>query len=276
MNPEEKELNEQIKPEDKRKLFFKQFFTMLRLVVIYFGFYFGIIMSTGANPKWSPYIQYFGIGACFVAGFITWASFPKGLCGYRIKTGALTIPGIILFSLGITVLLNVLFTVIPWEKFLPEQLIYSSDGLLEIPFWITVIGYGIIGPAAEEICFRGVLFSSFRKWMKVPFAIALSAAIFALYHGNIVQGLYALIMGALMAYLMYQTDSLFASMLFHMAANMIVCTYSHFTPLADFFMSVPGILLSAALMAAGAVLLGISFRGSAKSVKNQTEKESTE
>ena len=249
---------------EKRKLFFKQFFTMVRLLVIYFGFYLGIIMATGANPKFRNYIQYIGIAAYFVAGFVTWASFPKGHCKYAIKKGALRIPGIILLSLGLAVLLNALFTEIPWEKFLPESLLYSSEGLFEIPFWVALIGYGIIGPLAEEICFRGVMFFSFSKWMKAPFAILLSAAIFGLYHGNVVQGLYALIMGAVMAYLAYKTDSLGASMIFHMAANLIVTTYGQFTPLADFLITVPGLLISGAVFAAGAALLFVSFKDNPK------------
>ena len=269
MNSEENKIGQQenISREDKRKLFFRQFFTMVRLLVIYFGFYCGIIIATSANPKFSNYIQYIGIGAYFVAGFVTWASFPKGQCRYRIKTGPLTVPGIILFSLGTAVLLNALFTVIPWESFLPEKMIYSSEQLFKIPFWVTLLGYGIIGPVAEEICFRGVMFFSFKKWMKVPIAIALSAVLFALYHGNLIQGLYALIMGAIMGYLAYKTDSLFGSMIFHMTANLIVCTYSQFTPMADFFMSLPGVLLCAVVLAAGAVLLFVSFRGTQKAEK---------
>ena len=261
---------EKLTQEEKRKLFFRQFMTMVRLLVIYFGFYCGIILATSANSKFSNYIQYIGIGAFFVAGFVTWASFPKDQCGYRIKTGAPTVPGIILFSLGTTVLLNLIFTEIPWDKFLPEKMIYSSEGLFEIPFWVALLGYGVIGPVAEEVCFRGVLFFSLNKWVKAPIAIAVSALVFALYHGNLIQGIYALIMGAIMAYLAYRTDSLFSSMIYHMTANIIVTTYGQFTPLGDFFMTVPGILLSAAVMAAGAVLLLIAFRGGGKKAEKQS------
>ena len=246
--------------EEKRKMLIRQIANMVRLLVIYFGFYFGVLFIANANPKFHAYIQYFGILAYFVAGTVTALCFPRGQVGLKIPKAKFTIPGIMLFSAGTAVLLNVLFSLIPWERFLPESMIYSSEGLFEIPFLVSLLGYGVIGPVAEEICFRGVLFFGLKKWMKPSLAIIISALVFALYHGNPVQGIYAFIMGAIMGYLAYKTDSLLASALFHMTANMIVTTYGQYPPMADFLMTVPGILLALACAIAGFVLLYPVFR----------------
>ena len=60
--------------------------------------------------------------------------------------------------------------------------------------------YGVIAPIAEELVFRGLLYHELRRFLKMPSAMVISAALFAMYHGNAVQGLYAFAIGMLMVY----------------------------------------------------------------------------
>jgi len=50
-------------------------------------------------------------------------------------------------------------------------------------------------------------------------AVIISALMFGLYHGNLVQGIYAFIMGCLLALVYEWTGSFAAPVLFHMIAN---------------------------------------------------------
>lgn len=84
--------------------------------------------------------------------------------------------------------------------------------------------YGIISPLAEEVVFRGIIYNRIRKNCSIPVAVFLSALLFGLYHGNIVQGAYGFFMGALLAYTYEQFGSFFHAFLFHAAANTAVYT----------------------------------------------------
>ncbi|SEG31834.1 CAAX protease self-immunity [Eubacterium ruminantium] len=82
---------------------------------------------------------------------------------------------------------------------------------------LTVI---IITPAAEELIFRGVTLHFCRKVMPETAAILVSAALFGLYHGNIIQLIYAFVAGAILALLRIKTGSIIAPMIMHMIINM--------------------------------------------------------
>lgn len=60
--------------------------------------------------------------------------------------------------------------------------------------------YGIVTPVAEELLFRGIFYNCCRRYMKLQTAMIMSAALFALYHGNSVQGIYAFFMGCFIVY----------------------------------------------------------------------------
>lgn len=86
---------------------------------------------------------------------------------------------------------------------------------------VGLICYGLITPIAEELLFRGIVYNKLKKIMKLTPAVVVSAALFGLYHGNDVQGIYAFIIGALMAY-MYEYFADFRMPVFmHIGANVM-------------------------------------------------------
>lgn len=84
-----------------------------------------------------------------------------------------------------------------------------------------LLGSCLVIPIAEELLYRGVVFKRLRLLVDVLPAILLSGLIFGLMHGNIVQLLYAGILGVLLAYLMQGTGKLYAPILGHIAANVM-------------------------------------------------------
>ncbi|MDD2968548.1 MAG: CPBP family intramembrane metalloprotease [Lachnospiraceae bacterium] len=84
--------------------------------------------------------------------------------------------------------------------------------------------YGMIMPIAEELLFRGVVFTRIRKYWKSLIAIPASALLFGFYHGNIEQALYGFLMGCMMAYFFWLSNDLLESVILHSAANVIVFT----------------------------------------------------
>ena len=71
----------------------------------------------------------------------------------------------------------------------------------------------------EELVFRGIVFGNMRKIMNVPQAVFLSALLFGLIHFNIVQFVYAFLLGLVLAAFMYKSGHVYAAMIGHITAN---------------------------------------------------------
>ncbi|MDF2804531.1 MAG: amino terminal protease family protein, partial [Anaerocolumna sp.] len=72
---------------------------------------------------------------------------------------------------------------------------------------------------SEEFIFRGVTLKKAQKVMPFIGANILQAILFGVYHGNLVQGVYAFILGLFLGFVCYQLQSLLASILLHMVIN---------------------------------------------------------
>lgn len=89
--------------------------------------------------------------------------------------------------------------------------------------WLPVglLCYGVITAISEELLFRGIFYNCFRRYMKVSAALVMSSALFALYHGNSVQGLYAFVMGCFMVYAYEYFGDFRMPVVIHMIVNML-------------------------------------------------------
>lgn len=83
-----------------------------------------------------------------------------------------------------------------------------------------LLGSCLVIPIAEELLYRGVVYKRLRNLFGVSAGIVLSALIFGLVHANLVQFLYAGILGLLLAYLFEVTGKLYVPVLGHIAANL--------------------------------------------------------
>lgn len=78
---------------------------------------------------------------------------------------------------------------------------------------------GILAPVAEEVFFRGVLYGWLRRRWSAPWSIVVSAAVFALAHGNPWQMVPIFVAGLVLAYLYERSGSLVPAMVTHMTIN---------------------------------------------------------
>lgn len=99
-----------------------------------------------------------------------------------------------------------------------------SDSQYGVVFLFGLFLYGIVSPLAEEVVFRGIIYHRMKKYYPVMAAVFLSALLFGLYHGNLVQGIYGFLMGSLIAYCYEKYHQFFYAFLFHAAANAVVYT----------------------------------------------------
>ena len=95
-----------------------------------------------------------------------------------------------------------------------------------VPIWLGLILYGIISPFVEEIVFRGLTYNRMRRFLGIPLSVITTALLFAIFHGNLAQFLYALCMGVLLALCYEWVKSFAAPLLFHVTANVVVFVIS--------------------------------------------------
>lgn len=93
--------------------------------------------------------------------------------------------------------------------------IYQGNILVEL------LSLGIIVPIAEEVIFRGLIYPRLRERYSVVVSALLMAFGFAVFHGNLLQGIYAFFMSLLLIYVYERYHSLLAPIIFHIAANLI-------------------------------------------------------
>ncbi|MBQ7706942.1 MAG: CPBP family intramembrane metalloprotease [Lachnospiraceae bacterium] len=101
-----------------------------------------------------------------------------------------------------------------------DELVSSVTGVSSS--WLMLLTVFLISPIAEEILFRGLVLTYSKRVMPAVFAIILQAFLFGLYHGNIIQGTYAFLMGLLLGFMVHKTDNLITCIVFHIALNVSI------------------------------------------------------
>ena len=105
------------------------------------------------------------------------------------------------------------------EDILNEYMQASAPILQKQNIVLQIIAVAVVAPIAEEVIFRGLILSRFRKAMPAVLAVILSSALFGLVHGQIIWMIYATGMGILFSVVAIREKSIGASVLLHMAIN---------------------------------------------------------
>ena len=85
---------------------------------------------------------------------------------------------------------------------------------------LTALQLCVVSPLVEEFVFRGMIFQSMRRFGD-SFALILSAILFAMFHGNLVQAPNAFLMGLVIGYFVLYSGSLWVGVMIHMVNNIL-------------------------------------------------------
>ena len=85
----------------------------------------------------------------------------------------------------------------------------------------TLIAVIIAGPIVEELLFRGLLIKTISKILPESFAVIISAILFGVWHGILVQAIYTAIMGLIVGYVYIKTKSIIYPIIIHVGNNFI-------------------------------------------------------
>ena len=146
-----------------------------------------------------------------------------------------TTPGIkrlgVVFVLGMSaaVSVNVIVSLSQIARFSPKyqqvsEVIYSGGLFMEI------VSAVISAPILEELFFRGMIYKRLRDMINVKAAVVISALFFGAFHGNLVQFVYAFIIGLMLAYVYEKFKAIWAPVIFHIGANLISVLITEFMP----------------------------------------------
>lgn len=116
----------------------------------------------------------------------------------------------------LTLFLSFLAMLIP-QAFSAYNMI--MENLTDTSMAVTLVYVLLVGPVSEELIFRGAILDRF--YLAFPFLLAnlLQAALFGIYHMNLIQGIYALCLGFVLGIIRQVTGSILASMLTHILFN---------------------------------------------------------
>lgn len=81
---------------------------------------------------------------------------------------------------------------------------------------------GLLAPLAEEMVFRGAILRSLLRWKQNPWVgIAISALLFAVVHMNPAQMPHAFLIGLLLGWMYWRTDSIVPGVVYHWVNNTV-------------------------------------------------------
>lgn len=139
------------------------------------------------------------------------------------KLEPLTYVFVVIATIGISLGLNILLDLLGITD--------KSNAMAELqqqrysaPLLLALLTYGLVAPITEEFLFRGIIYNRMKRYMKVTSSLFFSTLLFAIYHGNIIAGIYAFAMGLLITYAYEKTGRYYMAVVVHILAN--VCAYT--------------------------------------------------
>lgn len=97
----------------------------------------------------------------------------------------------------------------------------TQEALLASELTLQTVGLGLLVPLAEELIFRGLIYNRMKQLLSVPLSVFFSALLFAVYHGNPIQMIFAFPMALALAVVYERGKSFVFPVLFHIGANLI-------------------------------------------------------
>ena len=124
--------------------------------------------------------------------------------------------GTVIFSYG----MNYLFTI---TGFTSQSAVYqvTVQNQYDVAFAVGLLLYGVISPFVEELVFRGFLYGRMRVYMPKMWAVLVSALLFGIYHGNMVQGTYGFLMGILFTLVYDRYKNFYLAVIMHVIVNLV-------------------------------------------------------
>lgn len=147
----------------------------------------------------------------------------SGLWGMKpqiTKEKAWNLVAVIGIMICVSISLNNIISMSPLMQ-MSEEYQNASDAFYGSSIWLEIVGSAVITPFLEELLHRGVVYGRLRRMMGLWPAVLVSALVFAVLHFNIVQFIYAFLLGIVLALFVEKTGSIYVAVVAHIVANAI-------------------------------------------------------
>jgi membrane protease YdiL (CAAX protease family) len=131
--------------------------------------------------------------------------------------GAAAVLVVALFSIGFADTIQVPLGVLIHDEAGAE---INASLFQNVNLIIQFISLCAIGPACEELIFRGLVYRRTRDYLGVWWAVLLSSIIFGVYHQNLTQGVFAFFFGIVLAAVYEHYGTIWAAIAAHAANNL--------------------------------------------------------
>ena len=227
--------------------------------VIILGGYPGAVASLGAVESFISrnVLPITASGAVFTSVFLIlffYLDGQKGRIEKKKSSNATDFVMAIIGGAGIAIILNILIGLTGISG-IDNTFQEISEAIKSTPIVITIICAGIIIPIVEEIIFRGLIFNRIKFQYNLTAAMLISSVVFGIYHGNIIQGIYATMLGVCLAYTYNKTKNILIPIFIHISANTSVLGLSSLVENDDSALTV-GIMVLVTLIFA---IIGIVY-----------------
>ncbi|HWT74062.1 MAG TPA: CPBP family glutamic-type intramembrane protease [Mobilitalea sp.] len=134
-----------------------------------------------------------------------------------------------------------------------------AEAIYDSNYIITLIYAAVVAPIVEELIFRKMLLNKLRRFGDVP-AILLSGLAFGIFHFNLSQFFYAVVLGFIFAYVTIRTNTILYSILLHMMINFISTAITPLVASGNFIASAALILWMFSAIILGTILLIVNLK----------------
>lgn len=108
-----------------------------------------------------------------------------------------------------------------------------ARGIYSEPYYLQVLVIGFLMPISEELMFRGLIFERISNFGSETAGAILTSLLFGLYHGTMIQLVYAFVFSLFMIFAYKRSGSFAAPVLFHMVSNLSALAMNQLSPLTS-------------------------------------------
>jgi membrane protease YdiL (CAAX protease family) len=174
----------------------------------------------------------------------------------EVKTYRLGYP--IVFAIAGNLGLSRLMSLLPKSASM-TQYQESSQALMSGSLLIQLLTIAVLVPIVEEVIYRGLVYKRSLRYLTPRQAMVFSALVFGIFHFNVIQGVYAFILGLAFAYVYHKYQNLNYCILMHAFANgtAVIMQYFSVSNFINRYILLYAIVMVLELTVAGCCLYGL-------------------
>ena len=131
---------------------------------------------------------------------------------------------LVLLVVVVGVILNIVVANLPLYDY-SEGFSRANDTLSDGSLLIKILANVIFVPILEELLYRGIVLGQFSLWGHPLIGIVISSVLFGIMHFNVIQFLYAFLVGIVLGISYVKTHNLVVPILGHALTNLVVILY---------------------------------------------------